>query len=108
MARLLAALWSGRVLDAARTASLLEMMSRCRTQRKRLRGRLPKGTRVAHKTGTLRPSIAADVGIIYLPPPHGHCAIAAYIAESRQSEKTQNQGIARMARVVYDFFAGPS
>ncbi|HET9262508.1 MAG TPA: serine hydrolase [Vicinamibacterales bacterium] len=104
MASLVAAVWNRRVLEAAQTAVLFDTMARCCTGRKRLKGLLPAGTRVAHKTGTLPPSMVADVGIIYLPPPFGHCAVAAVIAESGQPMRVQSKGIARMARVVYDLW----
>jgi beta-lactamase class A len=104
MTALLAALWNGRVLDAAHSASLLDMMSRCRTGRKRLSRLLPAGTRVAHKSGTLPPTMTADVGIIYLPAPYGHLAAAAFVAGSGAPEKEQDRAIAAMARVAYDFF----
>jgi beta-lactamase class A len=104
MTRLLAALWDGRVLDGPHSAALLDMMSRCQTGRKRLNGLLPAGTRVAHKSGTLRPTMTADVGIIYLPAPHGHLATAAFVAGTGAPQKQQDRALAAMGRVAYDFF----
>ncbi len=108
MTGLLAALWNGRALDAAHTASLLQIMSRCGTGRRRLRRRLPAGTRVAHKSGTLGPTMSADVGIIYLPAPYGHLAAAAFVVGSATAVKEQDRAIAEMARAAYDFFVSHS
>ena len=41
-------------------------MERCETGKARIKGMLPQGTDVAHKTGTLG-GVADDVGVITLP-----------------------------------------
>src|SRR5206468_7691735 len=50
---------------------LLDIMRRCRTGEARLRGLLPEGTEIAHKTGTIG-GTTNDVGIITLPDNAGH------------------------------------
>ena len=68
MLELLKALYQGRVVDPENDAAILDEMALCQTNT-RLPARLPEGTRVAHKTGTLD-HLACDVGIIYTPAGH--------------------------------------
>jgi beta-lactamase class A len=64
---------------------------------------LPRGTRVAHKTGTY-PGTANDVGIIDLPD-GTHVAIALYLKGSSKIEgKDLEDALAQSARAVYDWF----
>ena len=79
-------------------------MVRCETGKGRLKGRLPAGTRVAHKTGTLRPSVINDAGVIRLSGRAGHLAVAVLIKESKKDLSTQERTIAEIARVLYDHF----
>ena len=65
MLELLKALYQGRVVDPENDAAILNEMAQCQTNT-RLPARLPEGTRVAHKTGTLD-HLACDVGIVYTP-----------------------------------------
>lgn len=53
-------------LSADSTALLKEIMERCETGETRLKGLLPKGTVIAHKTGTIG-GTTNDVGVITLP-----------------------------------------
>ena len=74
------------------------------TGRRRIRGALPRGTRVAHKTGTLRPSVVNDVGIVALPGRAGHLVLAVMLKGSVQDLAVQERAIATVSRVVYDHF----
>lgn len=56
----------GEALKPASRSMLLDMMSRCRTGKNRIRGLLPPGTRVENKTGTLS-GYTSDVGFLTLP-----------------------------------------
>jgi beta-lactamase class A len=72
----------------------------------RLKGLLPAGTGVAHKTGTSgsRGGITAatnDIGIFYLPNGK-HLAIAVFVADSPADEKTREGVIARTAKAAWD------
>jgi beta-lactamase class A len=78
-------------------------MYRCRTGEARLRGLLPGGTEIAHKTGTIGGS-ANDVGIITLPDNAGHVAIAAFVKSSDKAVPARERAIAEIARAVHDFF----
>jgi beta-lactamase class A len=103
MLTLLAKLWKGELLDRERTAEMLDIMYRCETGAGRIKGMLPRGTRVAHKTGTY-PGTANDVGIIDLPD-GTHVAIALYLKGSSKIEgKDLEDALAQSARAVYDWY----
>lgn len=73
---------------------------------KRLKGLLPAGTIVAHKTGTggTRDGIAAatnDIGIIYLPNGK-HLAIAVFVSDSSAGEPIREAVIAKVAKAAWD------
>jgi beta-lactamase class A len=104
MTTLLTMLWQGRALSRANSELLLDIMRRCRTGDARIKGLLPPGTEVRHKTGTLGIGVADDVGIITLPNGAGHVAISVFVKESAKPPAEQERGIAHAARAVYDFF----
>jgi len=99
---LLAQVWRGQVLQSKNTAMLLDAMRRCQTGLDRIPALLPRGTEVAHKTGTLG-AIANDVGVITLPD-ESHVAIAVMSACTKATEAQRNRAIAEMARVAFDYF----
>lgn len=103
MAALLAKLRDGQLLDPARTAYLFDVMARCRTGPRRIRGMLPPGTAVAHKTGTLD-GVTDDVGIVDLPD--GHRLAVAVFVHGRGGPAAHDRTIARVARLLYDGFGG--
>lgn len=103
MVQLLLAIQSGKPLSAASTKELIAIMERCITGEKRLKGLLPAGTVVAHKTGTLM-SIANDVGLMTLPD-GSKVAIAVYIKGDTKGTETQDRVIAEIARTAYDHYA---
>jgi len=53
MTKLLVRLWKRDLLTSQSSAFLIEMLGRCETGKSRIRGMLPDGTAVAHKTGSL-------------------------------------------------------
>lgn len=99
MARLLAALDRGTLVSAGSRKRLLDTLSRTRTGADRLRAGLPKGTRVEHKTGTLR-GISADVGIVTLPSGQ-RFAIAAF-TQGIAKPTARATVIANAARAAFD------
>jgi beta-lactamase class A len=110
MARLLALLWRGKALGPASTELLLDVMSRCITGEQRIKGMLPPGTRVAHKTGSLAPGqgIAGgrtvnDVGIVDLPNGAGHLVVVAFVKNADDSARAE-RAIAHIARAAHDYF----
>jgi beta-lactamase class A len=82
---------------------LIDMMERSTTGPKRIRGRLPAGTVVADKTGTLAGTVN-DVGFITLPDGKGHIAIVVFVKGSEAPLDTRESVIADIARLVYDYF----
>ena len=82
---------------------LLNIMERCRTGDARLKGILPAGTTVAHKTGTIG-GTTNDVGIITLPDNAGHVAIAVFVKTSEKDVPARERAIAEIARAAHDFF----
>jgi beta-lactamase class A len=104
MTRLLVRLWSGDLLSPQSTKFLLDMLARCDTGKARIKGMLPQGTVVAHKTGTLG-GVVDDTGIITLPGDGGHIAISVFTKSSNRPEATSERAIAEVARTIYDYFA---
>ncbi|HEU0014389.1 MAG TPA: class A beta-lactamase [Longimicrobium sp.] len=84
-------------------AWLLGVMADSPTGPERLKGMLPPGTVVAHKTGTAGRSVN-DVGIVTLPEGRGHVAIAVYVKGSPRETAAVEGSIARAARAAYDHF----
>ncbi|MGE3467643.1 MAG: class A beta-lactamase [Pyrinomonadaceae bacterium] len=75
----------------------------------RLKGLLPKGTAVAHKTGTsgTQNGITAatnDIGTISLPN-GDHLAIAVFVSDSPADQTTRESVIAKIAKAVWDKYS---
>jgi beta-lactamase class A len=106
MARLLARLQRGELLGPAGTARLLAHMQSTKTGQKRLRGLLPPGTPVAHRTGTTDSfdgvtAATNDVGLVTLPD-GTHLAVAVFVRASPRDSDAREGAIARIAPVAYD------
>lgn len=76
---------------------------------KRLKGLLPVGTIVAHKTGTggTQNGITGatnDIGIITMPNGK-HIAIAVFVSDSPADEKTREAVIAKIAKACWDWWS---
>jgi beta-lactamase class A len=100
--KLLLAIDSGAAMSPKSREFLLGVMSRTRTGVGRLRGLLPKGTPVAHKTGTVG-GVANDVGYITLPDGR-RFAIAVFTNSSKTPAEDRERAIAEVARALYDFY----
>jgi beta-lactamase class A len=103
MAQLLTKIFNQQTLSASSTKVLIEIMQRCHTGAGRLLGRLPAGTVVAHKTGTIGGTVN-DVGVITLPDNKGQVVIAVFIKESDKSMEAREKVIADIARSVRDYY----
>jgi beta-lactamase class A len=104
MATLLTRIWKREILSPESSQLLLDIMYRCQTGEKRIKGLLPPGTRVAHKTGTIGET-TNDVGIIDLPGDKGHVLTLVYIKESKLgSAEAMEPVIAQIARAIHDYF----
>ncbi|MBD2700393.1 class A beta-lactamase [Spirosoma sp. BT702] len=107
---LLTSLQIGRGLSTESRALLLRLMTDTPTGLKRLKGLLPKGTSVAHKTGssgTVNNVAAAtnDIGLITLPSGQ-HLAIAVFVSDSKADDVTREAVIARIAKAVWEWAKG--
>jgi beta-lactamase class A len=103
---LLERLWRGDLLSDAMTDTLKAVLARCKTAPHRLPALLPKGTRVARKTGTggTADGITVainDVGVIRLPN-GDDVAIAVLLGQPHGSVRRAERLIARVARCVFD------
>ncbi|HEY4100657.1 MAG TPA: class A beta-lactamase [Gemmatimonadales bacterium] len=104
--QLLRELQRGRTISAPSRALLLGWMEETTIGADRIKGRLPKGTIVAHKTGldqTRNGMVRAtnDIGLVTLPNGQ-HLAIAVFIRDSRAPESRRADAIARIARAMWD------
>ena len=93
-------------LNHEHTQYLLGIMTASPSGPKRLRGILPEGTQVAHKTGTsgYENGMAAatnDVGLIQLPDGR-RLAIAVLVTDAKADETSVEHTIAAIARACYD------
>jgi beta-lactamase class A len=79
------------------------MMERCQTGKSRIKGMLPAGTVVAHKTGSLG-GVADDVGVITLPEEAGHVAISVFTNAAARDSALAEKAVAEIARTIYDYF----
>ncbi|MEO5860497.1 MAG: class A beta-lactamase [Pyrinomonadaceae bacterium] len=112
-AQLLTILWSQKAEVPAgaeqKELLLLKYMYESVPGQNRLKGQLPPGTPVAHKTGTGGTkdgvtSATNDIGIITLPNGK-HVAIAVFVGDSSADEKGRETVIAKVAKAVWDTWA---
>jgi beta-lactamase class A/beta-lactamase class A VEB len=88
---------------------LWKVMRQTETGKDRLKGQLPKGTVVAHKTGSSGTNPAGltaavnDMGIIFLPDGR-FFFISVFVTNSKEDSATNERMIADIAKVTYDFF----
>jgi beta-lactamase class A/beta-lactamase class A VEB len=86
-----------------------QTMKETSTGVKRLKGLLPEGTAVAHKTGTSGTtdtgltSATNDWGVVFLPNGH-YFIISVLVTNSYESDETNERIIAEVCKVAYDFF----
>jgi beta-lactamase class A len=104
MAELLALIHAGEGLSTESRDYMVNSMLASRSGPRRIKGLLPRGTPVAHKTGTIAGAIN-DVGIITLPDGAGHVAIAVFVYTFNRTEWRRERTIAEVSRLVYDYFS---
>ena len=93
-------------LTAQHTVLMNEWMRDTPTAAHRLKGNLPAGTVVIHKSGTSKTNqgltyATNDIGLILLPDGRS-LAIAVFVTGSRADEATRDAVIARIAKAVYE------
>ncbi len=105
--KLLDIIYNGKVLLPASRDFLYKTMTETTTGPKRIKGLLPEGVIVAHKTGTSPTNAAGlspatnDVGIITLPNGK-HVVIAVFVCNSTADEATREEVIAKISKAIYD------
>jgi beta-lactamase class A len=107
---LLRALQEGRGLSAESRSLLLDFMVNSTRGVKRIKGALPSGTIVAHKTGTSGTTrgltrATNDIGLITLPDGR-HLAVAVYVSDTKADEATREGVIAKISRAAWDCWTG--
>lgn len=100
-----------RILRAETNTFLINTMSETVTGPKRIKGALPAGVMVAHKTGMSGLSETGvrgalnDVGIITLPNGN-HLAIAFFVSNTRTENENVERLMATISRLAYDYYIG--
>ncbi|MEO7814646.1 MAG: serine hydrolase [Sphingomicrobium sp.] len=102
MAHFLARIERGEFLKPSSQKFLIDTMIKCKTGPDRIKGLLPEGTIVAHKTGTLA-GLSDDVGIVTLP--NGHKFVIAVFTMGIAEGPARARIIAEAARTTFDFYA---
>lgn len=106
---LLVLFYTNKVLADSTTRFLLKTMVETATGKNKIRGQLPEGTIVAHKTGssgTNDEGITAasnDIGIVTLPNGN-HFAVSVFVSNSRETEETNEKIISDIAKTAWAYF----
>lgn len=108
---LLKVFYNKKLLSQQSTELLWRMMVESPTGKQRIRGQLPEGTVVAHKTGTSdtnKQGITAavnDIGIVELPNGK-HFAISVFVSNSAENMEGNEKIISDIAKYVWDYYTG--
>jgi beta-lactamase class A len=106
---LLKSLYEGKLLSKKSTDFLMQVLINTSTGLNRIKGLLPEGTIVAHKTGTSGANDAGvisavnDVGIITLPNGQ-HLALAVFVSYAKETEAECEKIIAEVSKMVWEVF----
>ncbi|MDE3212117.1 MAG: class A beta-lactamase, subclass A2 [Bacteroidota bacterium] len=107
--QLLTLFYHRRILSQKSHDHLMEIMYQTSTGSARIKGQLPPGTPVAHKTGTSDTNkegltlAVNDIGIVTLPNGN-HFVISVFVSNSRENEETNDKIISDIARLTWDYF----
>jgi beta-lactamase class A len=107
-AQLLKKFYQKKVISESSTKFLLKILLETTTGLNRIKGQLPQGTEVAHKTGSSGSNdqgITAafnDIGIVTLPNGK-HYAIAVFITDSKEDDEVNAEIIALLSKAVWDY-----
>ncbi len=110
MMDLLRTLHQGSGLSASSRKLLFRFLTETSTGPSRIKGLLPAGTLVAHKTGSSGTAnrltrATNDAGIITLPDGR-HLAIVVFVSDSRADDITRDAVIAKISRAAWDYWVG--
>ncbi len=107
MVKLLAMLQKRKLLSNNSNTLLLKMMENSTTGSNRIKGLLPAGTVVAHRTGTSGinkkgiTTATNDIGIIHTPNGE-HIILAVFINDAEEDEKAIDALIAHITKEIFD------
>lgn len=107
---LLKKFYDGKVVSKNSTDFLMKTMLETNTGANKIVAQLPKGTWVAHKTGSSGKdekglTVAEnDMGIITLSNGK-HYALSVFVSDSMQSEATNTKMVADISKIVFDYFS---
>lgn len=108
--QLLEILYQKKDLSKASTEFLMKILVETTTGPNKIKGLLPSGTIVAHKTGYSGANEAGvvaatnDVGIVTLPNGK-HFAIAVFVSNSSEPVENLDEIIAQISGVAWDYFS---
>jgi beta-lactamase class A len=110
MGHLLYLFYTERLLSRPSNDLLRQFMTES-TSPRRIQGKLPAGTAVAHKTGTSNTNAAGitaatnDVGFVTLPNGH-HLIIVVYVADAKADDATRLSVISDIGLTAFTHYAG--
>ncbi len=110
MRRLIVEAFRGKYLSKSSNDFLWQIMTETSTGANRIKGLLPEGTTVGHKTGTSGTnakgvaSATNDAGIVTLPDGR-HFAVVVFVADSTDDEKKREGVIAQIAKIMWDYYS---
>ncbi|MEI7581562.1 class A beta-lactamase, subclass A2 [Runella sp.] len=108
--KLLEKFYQKKILSASGHDFMWKTLAEETTGSQKLKGLLPKGTVVAHKSGlsgTDEKGLTAatnDIGIVTLPNGK-HYAIAVFFANTKMADKDSDRVIAEVSKAVWDYFS---
>jgi beta-lactamase class A len=106
---LLKLFYGHKILSAKSYDFLWKVMTETSTGKQRIKGQLPSGTLVAHKTGTSDTNAQGitaainDIGIVTLPN-GSHFAISVYVSNSKENMATNEKIISDISKLAWDHF----
>jgi beta-lactamase class A len=103
MTSLLEKIFRKEILDPESCELIVSIMLECQTGEGRIKAGLPRGTSLAHKTGTIAGTVN-DTGIITLPDGQGHVALTVFTKGFLGKTSEVEELIAWIAIFVYDYF----
>ncbi len=107
--KILNAFYEEKLLSKQSTHFFWKIMTETTTGKKRIKGQLPEGTVVGHKTGssgTNEKGITAalnNIGIVSLPDGK-HFSISVFVSNSSENMETNEKIISDISKLAWDYF----
>ena len=104
---LLEKIYSGEIASFEASEEIISMLEKAQIN-DRIPAKLPKGVRIAHKTGELS-RVRNDAGIVFLEGnPSGKAASSAYVivmmTKNLKGEDAGIENLAEISKIVYDYY----